>query len=278
MTTRFAVRRMSRSELDLAIEWAALEGWNPGLHDADAFYSTDPEGFFLGVIDEEPISCISAVAYDDRFGFIGFYIVRPAFRGRGFGTELWNSAMAYLGSRTIGLDGVVAQQRNYEKSGFRFAYRNVRYEGDAVEAPPVGVVDLAAIPFAQVEAYDAALFPARRTSFLRRWISRPEGAALGVLRNGQLAGYGVVRSARSGRRIGPLFADSEQIAEDLFRALAGSADGPFQLDAPEVNPAAIALARRHGMRPVFETARMYTGTVPAFPREHVFGVTTFELG
>jgi hypothetical protein len=29
---------------------------------------------------------------------------------------------------------------------------------------------------------------------------------------------------------------------------------------------------------VFETARMYTGPVPAVALERVFGVTTFELG
>ncbi|HLA33082.1 MAG TPA: GNAT family N-acetyltransferase, partial [Pseudomonas sp.] len=30
---------MTRAEVDLAIDWAAAEGWNPGLHDADCFYA-----------------------------------------------------------------------------------------------------------------------------------------------------------------------------------------------------------------------------------------------
>lgn len=33
---------MSRSELDILTSWAANEGWNPGLHDADIFWNTDP--------------------------------------------------------------------------------------------------------------------------------------------------------------------------------------------------------------------------------------------
>ena len=33
-----------------------------------------------------------------------------------------------------------------------------------------------------------------------------------------------------------------------------------------------------GMKPVFETARMYTGPVRDHARERVFGVTTLELG
>ena len=53
---------------------------------------------------------------------------------------------------------------------------------------------------------------------------------------------------------------------------------PLFLDVPEPNRAAVALAERHGMTPVFETARMYRGPAPAEPVERMFGVTSFELG
>ena len=76
----FNIRTMSRKEVNIAIEWAALEGWNPGLHDADCFYASDPNGFFIGELNGEPIGCISAVSYGDDFGFVGFFIVRPEFR------------------------------------------------------------------------------------------------------------------------------------------------------------------------------------------------------
>ncbi|MFD2271530.1 hypothetical protein ACFS07_11130 [Undibacterium arcticum] len=55
--------------------------------------------------------------------------------------------------------------------------------------------------------------------FLRCWINQPQSTALGILRNGTLAGYGVLRSCRSGYKIGPLFADSPELAEHLFLAL-----------------------------------------------------------
>jgi hypothetical protein len=117
-----------------------------------------------------------------------------------------------------------------------------------------------------------------RTKFLRRWIAQSGSVAIGVVKDGELAGYGVVRPCRSGFKIGPLFADSPAIAENLFRALAARAEGALYLDTPEVNPAAIALAERHGMRPMFETARMYTKIAPGLPQERIFGITTFELG
>jgi hypothetical protein len=50
------------------------------------------------------------------------------------------------------------------------------------------------------------------------------------------------------------------------------------LDVPGVNRDAVALAQAHGLAPVFETARMYTGPIRPLQLNRVFGVTTFELG
>ncbi len=47
---------------------------------------------------------------------------------------------------------------------------------------------------------------------------------------------------------------------------------------PESNAEAVALAEARGMKPTFDTARMYTGPVRDFARERVFGVTSLELG
>jgi hypothetical protein len=68
----YIVRPVSRQELDIAIDWAAKEGWNPGLHDGDSFFATDPLGFYMGFLDGQPIASISAVAYDDKFDFSDF--------------------------------------------------------------------------------------------------------------------------------------------------------------------------------------------------------------
>lgn len=278
-TDSFTIRRMTRAEVDLAIEWAAMEGWNPGLHDAHCFHATDPEGFLIAYLGSDPVGCISVVAYDDSFGFLGLYIVRPEFRGKGYGLQLWKAGMAHLGDRNVGLDGVVAQQANYKKSGFRLAYRNIRYEGIGQATMPSGMTDLSAIPFDALCAYDSALFPVPRTRFLGEWITQPEAVGYAVCNDGRLSGYGLLRRCRRGWKIGPLFADDSDIADRLLRALSSRAQGtPVYLDVPETNPAAVMLAERWGMSKVFETARMYTKEAPVLPFERLFGVTTFELG
>ncbi len=277
--SNLTVRRIAESELDFALDWAASEGWNPGLHDAQCFYAADPQGFFLAELGGEPIGSISAAAYDAHYGFIGLYIVRPQYRGRGFGLRLWDAAMRHLQGRNIGLDGVIALQEKYAKSGFKFAFRNIRHRCEGGGAEPSGLTDLSSASFDEIARYDATVFPASRLNFLQRWIAQPQATALGFFEGRRLNGYGVLRACRSGFKIGPLFADDPQIADALFLGLAARAPGqPVILDTPETNAAAIALAKRHGMAPVFETARMYTQGPPQGRMDHCFGVTTFELG
>ncbi|ADH90271.1 GCN5-related N-acetyltransferase [Ancylobacter novellus DSM 506] len=279
MTGSLTIRSLRPEEIRLAIDWAAGEGWNPGLDDAACFSVVDPEGFLVAELDGEPAAVISVVNYDEAFAFLGFYIVRPELRGRGIGFKLWQAGLAHAGARTIGLDGVVAQQENYAKQGFTFAYRNIRFAGAPGDGEAGDTVDLSTLPFAVVEASDAAIFPASRTAFLKAWLSTPGHAGRALIRDGALAGWGVVRPARAGWKIGPLVAQDEEAAEIVFRALRAAAGaGEIVLDVPEPNVAALALARRHGLAPVFETARMYTGPIRPVALERLYGVTSFELG
>lgn len=288
MDREFHIRPMRRPDLDLPLDWAAAEGWNPGLYDGDAFHLADPRGFLLGLLDGEPVGCISAVSYGPEFGFLGFYIVRPDQRGRGFGMHLWLAALERLtGTQAIGLDGVLAQQDNYRRSGFALAYRNQRFEGTgkagtAPGALPAGarLVDAAEVAADALLAYDTGIFGAARAAFLHAWVRPPAGSALALLDGGGgVTGYGVIRACRHGYKVGPLFADTPAGADTLFAALMATAPGaPVFLDVAQPNAEALALAARHGMTPVFETARMYLGATPAVDVGRTFGVTSFELG
>jgi GNAT superfamily N-acetyltransferase len=278
----YVIRAMTRSELDFAIRLASQAGWNPGLHDADCFYQTDPNGFLIGLLNDQPIGCISAVSYPGNFGFLGFYIVVPEYRGQGYGIQLWNAAINYLRGHNIGLDGVLEQQSNYQRSGFQLAHRNIRYAAmvEVEQADTKNIVDLRQVAFADLCAYDRPLFPADRARFLKAWIQMPQAKAIAMLEDQAIVGYGVIRQCHQGYKIGPLFANSSQIAEALLLNLARHPElgSLLYLDLPEINKAAIALADRYQMKPVFETARMYTQAQPTVAGDRIFGVTTFELG
>jgi hypothetical protein len=180
----------------------------------------------------------------------------------------------------VGLDGVLAQVGNYERSGFATAYYHLRYQGRSGGRHPAGVVRLSAVPFDDVLAYDRRCFPAPRRGFLRGWLALPEYVALGFLREGRLAGYGVMRRSVEGFRIGPLFADDLGTAEALLQGLTAGTDDVFYLDVPDeaANPAAAQLVGRFGMKEVWRCARMYTRGRPGLDVGRIFGNTSLELG
>ena len=279
------IRQMTRDELDIVVEWAAREGWNPGLDDADVFWATDPEGFVAAEIGGELIGGGSIVAYGKKYGFMGFFIMRPEYRRHGLGDHLWHERKRRLLARldadaAIGLDGVFNMQHYYARGGFRFVGRDLRFEGLGMDLPqPKGVIEANALPFERIDAYDRRHFPAPRSRFLQDWIQRPRGHALAVVDGDEIRGYTVMRPCRIGYKIGPLFAGNAAVAESLLTAIASRVPGePIFLDVPEINGAALALLARYGMREVFGCARMMLGPTPELPDAEIFGVTTFELG
>jgi ribosomal protein S18 acetylase RimI-like enzyme len=269
---------LSERAAQQASEWAAAEGWNPGMDDAERFLAADQDAFFAAERNGAIAGTVSCALYGDDYAFIGFYIVREDLRGQGIGSELFDRALARAGERVVGLDGVLAQQPLYASLGFELAHRNERWRGTGggrADAQP-----LSDVAFDELVAYDAQIFGAERPRFLSVWIDRSAGAALACTRNGRLAGYAVLRSCREGCKVGPLFADDTEAATELLAGMrAAAGDGtPLFLDVPHANRGALALAEAHLDAPVFETARMYRNGRPPEELARVYGVTTFELG
>ncbi|MCG5237593.1 GNAT family N-acetyltransferase [Xanthobacter oligotrophicus] len=277
MTT--TIRTLDPAEVETAVDWAAREGWNPGLSDANAFLAQDRNAFRGLFRDGALAAVISSTAYQGGFAFVGFYICRPDLRGRGLGYALWQDTFTGL-QGTVGLDGVLTQQENYARSGFVLAHRNIRYGGTApAGASDPRVVDIATAHRDGVAAMDAACFGFARPEFLKAWLAPPFGRACAFVAEGAVKGYGVIRRCREGHKIGPLFADDAEAAAALFGTLVATAQGgPVFLDVPEPNATARALAEGAGLAPVFETARMYRGPAPDLPLARIFGITSFELG
>jgi GNAT superfamily N-acetyltransferase len=277
------IRAMRPEEVAVAIDLAAAEGWNPGLHDARCFHAADPGGFLIAESDGKPVGCISAVSYAGRFGFIGLYIVAPAWRRQGIGRRLWTAGMNRLAGHVVGLDGVAAQQTYYRRQGFTLAWQNARFAGAAQSnqggaAPQI--VSLGAIDLAALCVDDLRSFPAPREAFLGCWTTMPDAIGLAWLEGDRLLGWGLIRRCRIGHKIAPLVADEPEIARALYDALCARVPhgDAVYLDVPTANADAVALTRARALESMFETARMYAGTAPTIELRRVYGVTSFELG
>ena len=281
------IRAMTLADLETVLGWARDEGWNPGIDDAPAFLAADPEGFLIGEIDGAAVAAVSVVRHAPDTGFLGLYLCKPGWRGKGLGLALWRAGMARLEGARVGLDGVVAQQANYRRSGFALSHSNIRWAGLpdpaalADAAPDVRIVAAAPEQVAPLIAHDAAITGYARPRFLAAWLA-PAATRRGVVAlggDGALLGYGVIRACAEGSKVGPLCAGAPAVAAALLRALLeGAPPGPVALDAPEPNAPAAALAQALGLAPSFETARMWRGPAPREDLARVFGVATFELG
>jgi hypothetical protein len=286
---RYRIHKLDTAGLAaVPIPWMREAGWNPGLHDAETFITADPDGFLVGELDGEPIATVSGVRYDDTFGFLGCYIVQETFRGLGYGMAIHEAARRHLEGCTQGGDGVLENVEKYKQIGRVYAYRNARYEGVKQTSdwkPSMPLSDAREVPWEKIEALDCACFPAPRGAFLKAWIHQPDAFALAMVGTDTAEptaaqAYGVIRKCYSGWKIGPLFAQNSEAAENMFRGLVDRipAGDSFVLDIAEPNIAARDLVARYGMREVFATARMYTGPFPQVRLDWVYGVTTFELG
>ena len=275
------VRSLSKNEFAQLLELAHLEGWNPGIYDADSFYSSDPDGFMGYFIKGKLIGCISAVAYNEDFGFMGFFIVKPEFRKMGYGKQLWTAAMKYLGDCNIGIDGSAEMTDKYKGYGFKEAYKSTRYKIISRNIETNGeTLSLKNTNFAKLVAFDHLYFPTRRDVFLYNWINQTEGQSFAVCKDEKIEGYIFIRKGLEGYRIGPLFALTPETADTLFsKAISWVPEGtPVFLDVPEVNQQALNLAHKYNMEPGLKTVRMYTQQAPQIDMGGVYGVTNLELG
>ncbi|MGC1181665.1 GNAT family N-acetyltransferase [Legionella sp.] len=281
------VREMSKKDLQLVVNWAIKESWNPGLYEIDALYEADPKGYHLLEIDDKPVASLAAVRYAPNFAFLGLYIVAPSYRGQGYGKLLWDMVMGNLKDcSTIGLNGVSEQIGQYEKEGFKLAHSNIRWRGNLLdsqksffESSEKEISLHKPMSLTSLIDYDARLFQAPRPKFLSKWLTMPQSHVLAAIENGELCGYGVISKANEGYKIAPLVADNQMIAKRIYTALCrcvGKQD-QVHIDAP-ANSEAIHLMEQFGLEKTFETFRMYKGEVIPINNEKWIGLTSLEIG
>ena len=277
MTCRLA----TRDEVALVLDWAADEGWNPGLDDSAAFYAADPAGFFVAERDGAPVAAVSVVNHSRGGAFLGLYLCRAEWRGQGVGFALWSHALAHAGARSVGLDGVAAQQANYARSGFVLIGATLRWQGQLSAKADHAVRPALSHDGPVIAALDMAACGVARPAFLAAWLTDCATRRSFVLeRGGVVTGFATLRLARDGCKIGPVVAASASDALRLAQAaLAGVpvGSGPVVLDLPEANrPLALRLTAL-GFTNSFTTARMFRGPPPvAGPMAQA--IATMELG
>ncbi|WP_297778535.1 GNAT family N-acetyltransferase [uncultured Roseovarius sp.] len=276
--TRLLCRTATLPEVERMLDWAADEGWNPGRDDAAAFYAADPQGFFVAEVERQAVAAISVVNHSKSYAFLGLYLCRPDFREQGIGFALWQHAITHAGGRTVGLDGVPAQEANYAKSGFVLADRTRRLTGViAIDAPSLPVATQE--DFATLARLDKAATGVSRERFLGEWLRNGPTRKTVLLREGaDVTGFATARLCREGVKIGPIVVSDAAAALHLAHQAAATLAEPLAIiDVPDRCAAFGALLRQTGFVEGFATARMYRGVGPDIGAT-LHAVGTMELG
>jgi GNAT superfamily N-acetyltransferase len=272
------IRVMQPAELELVLGWAADEGWNPGLDDAAAFLAADPGGFFVAERDGRPVAAISVVNHDPQVAFLGLYLCHPDWRGQGIGYALWTDALTHAGARTVGLDGVAAQQANYAKSGFQPHGATLRLQGQLQATTPIHrQAEPGDVP--ALVALDRVANGYDRSSFLAAWTTHTPARRTVVIdtANG-ISGFATARLCRAGCKVGPVVAPDASAAMALIDAAATLiGERQVTVDVPQANTALLGHLSSLGFAETFRTARMYRGAAPS-TASTLQAIGTMELG
>lgn len=277
----FKIKQANIEDMQFIINLAKDEGWNPGVYDAKTFYDADHDGFFIGLLDNQPIGCISAVKYYPYYGFMGLFIVKKEFRGKGYGSLLWKNALNYLGEVNIGLDGVLDKVEFYKKYGFKeyFDHGCYVFKSDISLTSNKNILPAKDFFFKDLNAYDKNHFGSSREKFLYSWVHQPDSHTFCYFQAHKIIGFGTIRKATEGYKIGPLYAANKSIAEELFLRLISEVKGEnIYMNINESSKDAMSFVEQYNMTKSFATKRMYLISRPNIPTGELFGTATLEIG
>lgn len=288
MLLDMAIHTMTKNELRMVFGWAAKEGWNPGRDDEKAFYAADPNGYYLLKIKHEPAACIAAVKHSSHFAWLGLYIVKPEFRGKGYGKYLADHVRSKLSEyRTLIINGIPAQISNYQKSGYVVtSFSHLRWSGNLQTVHSERMVLTKgyhltnSINLTALVDFDAQIFSTQREAFLREWVARPESQWLASVENNKVKGYGVISPVFSGFHIAPIIADDQETAEQLCAGLCRlkrNEHSPLYLDVAK-HSSVTNLVKSWSFKPSLSTTIMYKGQFPKLDFNKIHVPATLEIG
>ena len=297
-TEQFKVRPIdTEKEFESIVINALLkEGWGPGLKDAECFMACDPTAAFVGELNGKPICCVTAAKYGNSFVFGGCHIVSKKCRGKGYGKKIYDAALASVKHfRSKATISSLQQEEMNKRYGFRSQFYGAFFIfsipttmaclSKSSERSNVEVKRIQEVNMQELFMYDATVFGVERHAFLSKWL-RITGshARVAIDSKASIVGYTVARPTfiEDSYKIGPLFADSEVIAEKLLKAvfeelLRQQDPAPVVcIDAPTEK--ATKLCERLQGKRSFELVYMVINDLPNACFDKWFGYTTVQFG
>jgi GNAT superfamily N-acetyltransferase len=267
-STTAEIRLLTPGDLDDALSLSTGAGWNQRPEDWSMLLQIAPAGSFAAIEDGRIVGTAIGIDYGG-FGWIAMMLVEPAFRGRGLGARLLESAMGALPAHIpIRLDATPLGRPLYRRYGFEDEYQLTRHVGEAADrrdhagslAPSPGVRHMTPADLTVVAGQDPQVFGGNRQSVLEWAREHAPGYARVAPAGGGLLQYCLGRQGRLFDQIGPVVARDHDVASALVSAaLRETGDRAVVVDAIDSRRAFGSWLAACGFRPQRPLFRMCRG-------------------
>lgn len=299
------IRTMTFDEVEWTRSgWAVDEDWSSTVGGLLPYYNQDPNGFYMlekkQGEDSEKIGSISVITYNGlELGFVGFYIIKPEYREKGFGRFLLESTLEHSANerscKTFGLDCLKKDEPLYEKFGFKTYTTDHFWKLDLTkpcekEKQPIDQQSLedTSTLSETLFSYDTKVFGCARPNYIKGLCMKPSTVTIVSETNNEIDGYGIMservpakEEPNKSYRIGPLYADTADSASKVLEALLQSVPktpSTIFLESPETNKQAAELLTKFGFQKYLSMPKMYKGEPPKHDEDKIFSYSSVAFG
>ena len=237
--SKLSIRLACSNDMNYVTRQSIKEGWHIGPYDFPNRFAFDPKSSFIGEIDKKPVGYVCAVNYPNHHFYMQASIVAKEHRGKGYGKQLFLTSYGSCDKHyTIGADVYVGSRSKtlFEASGFQtlwsthtvtLSLEKIAQKLRRINLPfQVTIVPTTKVTFMNLLEYDSFIFGTVRRKLVEKRITTPGSFGLVAVKDGNIAGYSILRQviSGSGTEIGlamaPLFADNVHIAKALIKTAA----------------------------------------------------------
>lgn len=231
------IRQLEEQDIPRLLELCSQVGWNHIASDWQRLLELFPETTWGAVLDGRLVgSC--TIAQFGQFGWVGTFLLEESLRGSGLGKQLFSSMLERAGAAgitTLGLDSSDAGRAIYTKKGFALTGQdNTLMLGDSLETGCGASQLLLEEHWALIAAMDQEQTGVNRLALLKYLAAAKGSSARVKLEKGRLTGFGFSRPGKNAGAIGPILAETSDVAEALLmdlRADRYAIDGPGKVVA-----------------------------------------------
>lgn len=265
----FEIGTLRAEELGDADALVREAGWNQTEADWRIFLEL---GTVYAVRDKGRVIATAAVLpYGGRFAWISMVLIAGYYRRQGLGTRLVQHCVRNLTGKGLVpvLDATPAGRDVYLGLGFRdsFGYRRLLLSGGKIVPSLANGITVEAISdssWHELCAYDSAIFGADRGKVLARLRGRLPEAEFCVWRGGHIVGFLMGRMGRRAAQLGPLVAESCEIACALLAQALETVSAPVYIDFVDDKPLTARFLATAGFAPERPLTRMLYRRSDAF--------------